>query len=201
MYQLIYDNILHTSITWVISSVSILLQWGIKKWSGMCRTFAGNLKEQLSYRSCGRSPTVIIFLIKECLAPVFVNTLRPRQNGRHFVDDTFNRIFVNENVRISIKLSLKFVPKGPMNNIPALVQIMAWRRPGDEPLSEPVMVSLLTQICVTRPQWVKVVFQLPVSFNYGTRLKISSSPVGEVTGNTTVYLCTNMTLWKSVGEV
>ena len=40
-------------------------------------------------------------------------------------------------------------------NIPALVQIMAWRRPGDKPLSEPMMVSLLTHICVTRPQWVK----------------------------------------------
>ena len=51
-------------------------------------------------------------------------------------------------------ISLKFVPKGPINNIPALVQIMAWRRPGDKPISEPMMVSLLTHICVTRPQWV-----------------------------------------------
>ena len=49
---------------------------------------------------------------------------------------------------------LKFVPKGPINNIPALVQIMAWRRPGDKPLSEPMMVRLPTHICVTRPQWV-----------------------------------------------
>ena len=85
----------------------------------------------------------------------WVNTLRPRQNGRGFADDTFKRIFVNENVRISIKISLKFVPKGPINNYPALVQIMAWRRSGDKPLSEPMMVSLLTHICVTRPQWVK----------------------------------------------
>ena len=83
------------------------------------------------------------------------NTLRPRQNGHHFADDTFNPIFVNENDRISIEISLKFVPKGPINNIPALVQKMAWRRPGDKPLSEPVMVSLLTHICVTRPQWAK----------------------------------------------
>ena len=82
------------------------------------------------------------------------NTLRPRQNERHFADDTFNRIFLNENVRISIKISLKFVPKGPINNNPALVQIMACRRSGDKPLSEPMMVSLLTHICVTRPQWV-----------------------------------------------
>ena len=81
-----------------------------------------------------------------------VNSLRPRQNGRHFTDDTFKRIFLNENVLISIKISLKFVPKGQINNIPALVQIMAWCRPGDKPLSEPRMVSLPTHICVTRPQ-------------------------------------------------
>ena len=72
-----------------------------------------------------------------------VNTLRPRQNGRHFADDIFKRIFFNENVWISIKISLKFVPKGPINKIPALFQIMAWRRPGDKPLFEPMMVSLV----------------------------------------------------------
>ena len=82
------------------------------------------------------------------------NTLRPRQNGRHFADDIFNCIFLNENVWIPIRISLKFVPKGQINNIPALVQIIAWRRPGDKPLSEPMMVSLPTHICVTRPQWV-----------------------------------------------
>ena len=40
----------------------------------------------------------------------FVNTLRPIQNGRYFPDDIFKRIFLNENVWISIKISLKFVP-------------------------------------------------------------------------------------------
>ena len=83
------------------------------------------------------------------------NSLGPRQNGRHFVDDTFKRFFQNENVWILIKISLKFVPKSPTSNILSLVQIMAWRRPGAKPLSEPMMVSLLTHICVTRPQWVK----------------------------------------------
>ena len=68
------------------------------------------------------------------------------------MDDIFNHIFLNKNVRISIKISLKFVPKGPINNIPALVQIMAWRRPGNKPLSEPMMVGLLTHINITRPQ-------------------------------------------------
>ena len=84
-----------------------------------------------------------------------VNTLMPRQNGRHSPDDIFQSIFMNKNVRISIKFSLTFSPIGPINNIPALVQIMAWRRPGDKPLSEPMMVGLLTHICVTRPQWLK----------------------------------------------
>ena len=82
------------------------------------------------------------------------NSLRSRQNGRHFADDTFKPILLNENIRISIKISLKIVPKVLINNIPALVQIMARRRPGDKPLSEPMMVCLLTHICVTRPQWV-----------------------------------------------
>ena len=58
------------------------------------------------------------------------NTLRPRQNGRHFPDNIFKWIFLNENVWISINISLKFVPMGPINNIPTLVQLMAWRRPG-----------------------------------------------------------------------
>ena len=84
-----------------------------------------------------------------------LKSLRPRQNGRHFADDTFKRIFLKENVRISIKFSLKFVHKSPIDNIPALFQIMAWPRPGDKPLSEAMMVSLLMHICVTRPQWVK----------------------------------------------
>ena len=84
-----------------------------------------------------------------------LNTLRPRQNGRHFSDNNLKSIFLHENVWISIKMSLKFVPRGPVNNIPALVQIMAWRRPGDKPLSGPMIVRLPTHICVTRPLWVK----------------------------------------------
>ena len=84
-----------------------------------------------------------------------LNTLRPRQNGRHFPDYIFKCILLNEIVWITIKNPLKFVPKGPINTIPALVQIMAWRGPGDKPLSEPMLISLPTHICVTRPQWVK----------------------------------------------
>ena len=82
----------------------------------------------------------------------FLNILRLRQNGRNFPDDISIYIFLKENVCISIKISL-FIAKGQINNIPALVQRMAWRRPGDKPLSELMIVSLLTQICVIRPQW------------------------------------------------
>ena len=91
----------------------------------------------------------------------YFNTLRPRQNGRCSAEDTFKRIFLNENMIILIKSSLKFVPEGPINNIPALVQIMAWRRPGDKPLSELMVVSLPTHICVIRPQWVKITAASP----------------------------------------
>ena len=83
-----------------------------------------------------------------------LNTLRLRQDGCHFPDDIFKCIFLNENTRISLKKSLKFVPKVRINIIPALVQIMAWRRSGDKPLSEPMMVNLLTHVWVTQPQWV-----------------------------------------------
>ena len=51
-----------------------------------------------------------------------------------------------------IKISLKFVTKDLINNIPALVLIMAWRRPGDKPLSVPMMVRLPTHLCVNRSQ-------------------------------------------------
>ena len=84
-----------------------------------------------------------------------LNTLRLRQNECHFTDNTFKRIFLNENFRTSIMISMKFVLKGSINNIPALIQIMARRWPGDKPLSEKIMVRLPTHISVTRPQWVK----------------------------------------------
>ena len=54
-----------------------------------------------------------------------INSLRPRSSRRHFADDMFKCISLIENVSTPIEISLKFVPRGPINNIPALVQIMA----------------------------------------------------------------------------
>ena len=85
-----------------------------------------------------------------------INLLRPRLNRCPFTDDIFKCIFLNENEWISPRISLKFVSEVRINNIPALVQIMAWRRSGGKPLSEPMVVSLLTHICITRPQWVNL---------------------------------------------
>ena len=65
------------------------------------------------------------------------------QNGRHFVrsDDNFKCIFLNENDRIPILISLKFIPRSPIDNKQALVQVMAWRRTGDKSLPEPMLIQ------------------------------------------------------------
>ena len=86
---------------------------------------------------------------------MYFKTLRSRPNGRHFPQDIFKCIFLNKNVSIAIEISLKSIPNGPIDNIPALVQILALHRPGNKPLSEPMMVWLPTHICVTHLQWVK----------------------------------------------
>ena len=54
-------------------------------------------------------------------------------------DDNFKCIFLNENVKILIQISLKFVPRSPIDNKPALIQVMAWCQRGDEPLPEPML--------------------------------------------------------------
>ena len=86
----------------------------------------------------------------------YVNTLRPRQNGRHFPDDIFKCIFLNEDVRISIQISLKFVPKGPINSIPALVQIMAWRQ--SAPIYRRIYASLDLNELI---QWLGLLRRIP----------------------------------------
>ena len=72
----------------------------------------------------------------------------------------FCRLFLNENILTSTDISLKFIPKGPINNIPALVQTMTFRMVGTKPLSEPLMIILLTHICVTQPQWINIIFRV-----------------------------------------
>ena len=80
-------------------------------------------------------------------SPPAVNSSPPGQNGRYFTDHVFRCIFLNEKFCILIKISLKFVPKGPINNSPALVEIIAWYRIGDKPLFEP-MLTRFTDTCM-----------------------------------------------------
>ena len=140
------------------------------KMSAKCHLFhLGLLKSSFRTHSCVWYVEHFLYCCHQ------LNTLRPRQNRRHFADNIFKCIFLNENVWISINISLKFVPKGPIDHIPALVQIMAWRRPGAKPLSEPMMVILLTHICVTQPQWVNTVGSHWRSVNIGSGNVLMSS--------------------------
>ena len=75
--------------------------------------------------------------------------LRPGQNGRHFAGDSFKYIFMNEKYFISMRISLKFVPEGLIDNRAAFVYVMAWHRTG--------WPSLPTHICGTKEGWVRMV--------------------------------------------
>ena len=90
-----------------------------------------------------------------------INTSRLRRNWQHFADDIFKSIFFfNENVWILINISYNICSHGSINNIPALVWIMARRLPGDKPLSSPLMVSVPTHICVSSRVKRRVEFHL-----------------------------------------
>ena len=93
-----------------------------------------------------------------CVSPVLVGwwqTCAFTHWGRDKIGAISKTTFSSAFSRMKIYEFRLIFPKGPINHIPALVQIMAWRRPGDKSLSEPMMISLPTHICVTRPQWVK----------------------------------------------
>ena len=114
----------------------------------------GSLSSKAWYtRKTKADASFMLFSTDEVIGRIYVhesrysfNTLMVRQNGRHFPDDSFKWIFLNENVSISIKLSLKFVPNDPINNIQALDKIMAWHRPGDKPLSEPTIFYIYASL-------------------------------------------------------
>ena len=98
---------------------------------------------------------VVLYHCITCVRPVVTSLcyhhIEAETKWPPFCRRHFQVHFLNDNVWIWIKVSLKSVPKSPVNNIPALVWIMAWCRPGDKALSEPFMVSLPTHICYTRP--------------------------------------------------
>ena len=58
-----------------------------------------------------------------------------------WANDIFKCIFLNENDKIPIQISLKLVSRSPIDKKTALVQVMAWRRIGGKPLPEPMMTQ------------------------------------------------------------
>ena len=113
------------------------------------------LKQTLSIQGSRHEWTIMWSKYTLRLKWILLPTLPTRQSDCHFADDIFRCIFVNDKFCILMKISLKFIHKGPTDNNPALVQIMGWHRAGDKPLYASMMVSFATHICVSRPQWVK----------------------------------------------
>ena len=117
----------------------------------------------------------------------YLHSTLPVQNGRHSADGFFKCLSVNEKAWILNNISLKFVPKGLINNISALVQILAWHRLGDKPLSEP-MLTQFTDACM---RWVK---EIPISIN-SSDADHDVVWKGKVTYQSLVMTRINNTMW------
>ena len=73
---------------------------------------------------------------------IFWNSLlSPWTKWQPFTDDIFKCIFMNNKYCILIQTSLKFVPKGLIDNKAVLVQVMAWHQISDKPLSGPMLIQ------------------------------------------------------------
>ena len=124
------------SVTWLDD----LMQWSycILALSHQCdiEDFIDDESAWVRVKQKGRNSLTNPTTISSACEGVAVNSSPPGQNGRHFADNIFSCIFLNENFDISIQISLKFVPKGSINNKWALIQEMAWHWKGDKPISE-----------------------------------------------------------------
>ena len=134
---------------------SLICDW-INGWVN--NSEAGDLRRHRAHYDVIVMCTISSMVLDETYAAYIVTSFL-LSNVTHWGPDKiaaiFKCIFLNENVWILHTISLNCVPKVRINNIPALVQIMAWRRPDDSPISEPMMIRLLPRICVTQLQWVK----------------------------------------------
>ena len=130
-YNIIMRSRTQTDSTrWILSIWSLLdpPQQCMSSITGMCRQGEYNSQRKQNKAKQNKTQTQV------CLHPnqSFMSSTRrnsssaPRQNSRLFADNIFICIFVNKTFRILVDISVKFVPKGPNDNIPALVQILAW---------------------------------------------------------------------------
>ena len=124
--------------------------------SSIC-TDAARYLTNSCFNSIGVGGTCCLMVTNCSLIPCMYKIHLSKQNEAETTWPPFSRryfqmhFFLNENVLVFIEIWLKFVVKCLLNNIPVLVQIMAWRPSCDKPLNESIMLCLLTYICVTRP--------------------------------------------------
>ena len=112
-----FGNVSFVTQMWSFDGWNIFPLW--HSWHFLLTTFYLHWKEHLSQEMIN-SQQCILFCLHGKIDGMFSSS-SPRQNGCHFADDIFKCIFVNEKFRILIKLLLKFVPTGPIDNNPALV--------------------------------------------------------------------------------
>ena len=92
-------------------------------------------------------------------------------------------IFLNAMCEFRLRF-IWFVPEVRINNIPALVQMMAWRHPGDKPLSEPMMAILLTHIYASHSLTELIAMTVTMTFDTNTVMEIFTHILqGCFTGN------------------
>ena len=84
------------------------------------------LASRICYFDRDRSQSLYIMIYSQ-VTLLDLNTLRITKTRRYFADDIFKWILLIENVEISLQILPKFVPNFRINNIPAMVQIMAGR--------------------------------------------------------------------------
>ena len=125
-----FDEIMHPCANINDQKMNKVVMYGIRNYSTVNSKFTHHDHNKNTHHSQPRSQP------SQC----YLDSSLPGQNGRRFADDVFRCILVNEMFCISIKISLKFICEDPIGNNPALIQIMAWRRKGDKPLSEPKLI-------------------------------------------------------------
>ena len=120
-------------------------------------------------------------------------TLRRRQNWYRFTDNIFKCIFWNENVRrFHWGLFLRFT-------LTIFLQIMALHRPGNKPLSEPMMVSLLMHIYITRPQWIKKnVVKYTICIDHPCSFKVQCNKISCFAVMTDYAVLADNMFWKNI---
>ena len=156
IYSMVFDQ--HWLRWWLDAKYNMSANHLNQLWhSPLTRVNVTRPAQTVSYTAVNHANTVLItlwmficMLILTIYATICVPLEFTLEMGTHF-ESIHNRVlrivlthWGRDKMAAIFQISLKFVPTGPINNIPALARIMAWRRPGDKPLSESIMVNLLT---------------------------------------------------------